>query len=76
MQSIFEEIKQKVSIKDAIEYYLSTQLKHNKCVCPFHHDKNASLSILPGNNTFKCFGCEASGSVIDFVWWKWNNETK
>ena len=66
-QDIFETVKQRVSIKDTIEYYLSTQLKRNKCVCPFHHDKNASLSILPGNNTFKCFGCEASGSVIDFV---------
>ena len=66
-KNVFETAKKEVSIKDTIEYYLSTSLKRNKCVCPFHNDKNASLSIHPSNNTFKCFGCEASGSVIDFV---------
>jgi len=66
-KDVFETVKQRVSIKDAVEYYLSTNFKRNKCLCPFHYDKNASLSILPINNTFKCFGCEASGSVIDFV---------
>lgn len=67
MQDAFTEIKNKVNIKEVIEHYLSNKFKRDKIKCPFHHDNNASLSILPSNNTFKCFGCETSGSVIDFV---------
>lgn len=67
MQNIFEKVKNKVPIKDVIEYYLSTRLNKNKCICPFHNDKNASLSIMPSNNIFKCFGCDVGGSAIDFV---------
>lgn len=35
--------------------------------CPFHDDKNPSLSVDVVKGLFKCFGCDASGSVIDFV---------
>ena len=36
-------------------------------LCPFHDDKNPSLSINPEMNVFHCFGCGAKGSVIDWV---------
>jgi DNA primase catalytic core len=36
-------------------------------LCPFHNDKNPSLSINPGKNLFQCFGCGAAGDVIRFV---------
>lgn len=40
----------------------------NFIVCPFHNDHDPSL--LMGNNgkwdTWKCFGCKKSGSIIDF----------
>lgn len=35
--------------------------------CPFHNEKTASFHIFKKTNTFKCFGCGKSGSVIDFV---------
>jgi hypothetical protein len=37
--------------------------------CPFHAgDNSASLKIYPGKGGgFFCFGCQTSGSVIDFV---------
>lgn len=35
--------------------------------CPFHDDKNPSLSLYTDNNTFKCFGCGKHGSAIDLV---------
>lgn len=35
--------------------------------CPFHDDKNPSLSLYADNNTFKCFGCGKHGSAIDLV---------
>ena len=36
-------------------------------LCPFHADKNPSLSINPDKNLFQCFGCGAAGDVIRFV---------
>ena len=36
-------------------------------LCPFHDDKNPSLSIDPEENLFQCFGCGAAGDAIRFV---------
>ncbi len=38
-----------------------------KMKCPFHEDKDPSLSIDPDKNLFHCFGCQAGGSNIDAV---------
>jgi DNA primase len=35
--------------------------------CPFHDDTTASLSVAGVPDRFHCFGCGASGDVIDFV---------
>ena len=35
--------------------------------CPFHDDKNPSLVITPSKGLWNCFGCDAGGTVIDFV---------
>lgn len=35
--------------------------------CPFHQDRSPSFTIFDGDRRFKCFGCGASGDVIDFV---------
>jgi hypothetical protein len=35
--------------------------------CPFHDDKNPSLSVIPGTELWKCFGCGQSGDAIAFV---------
>ena len=36
-------------------------------LCPFHADKNPSLSINPSKNLFQCFGCGVAGDAIRFV---------
>ena len=36
-------------------------------LCPFHADKNPSLSINPAKNLWQCFGCGAGGDAIRFV---------
>ena len=49
-----------------------TQLR---ALCPFHDDINPSLDISTAAkgdvkaNTFHCHGCNASGSLIDYVSW-------
>ena len=35
--------------------------------CPFHDDSTASLSVDGVPDRFHCFGCGASGDVIDFI---------
>lgn len=47
-----------------------TQLR---ALCPFHEDTNPSLSVTleaqgeAKENTWHCFGCKQSGSIIDFA---------
>ncbi len=35
--------------------------------CPFHDDEKPSFIVTPAKNLFHCMGCDAAGSVIDFV---------
>lgn len=49
-----------------IETFLKVE-RSNKVKCLFHKEKTASMHINRKKNTFKCFGCDAWGSVIDIV---------
>lgn len=35
--------------------------------CPFHRDRRPSLSVSLTRSVFNCFGCGASGTVVDFI---------
>ena len=63
--TIFEKVKSSVTLKDAAAQYGLTVNRNNMICCPFHNDKNPSMKL---NDTyFYCFGCGASGDVIDFT---------
>lgn len=53
------------SIVQAEGVQLRRSGKSYKGRCPFHEDKTPSFTVK--ENRFKCFGCGASGDVIDFV---------
>lgn len=36
-------------------------------LCPFHDDKNPSMSVSPTKRVFKCFSCNTGGDVVTFV---------
>lgn len=67
--TIFEIIKQRVSILDVVQDY--TALKkaggYWKGRCPFHHEKTASFTVSPDRGIFYCFGCHVSGDVVAFI---------
>jgi DNA primase len=67
---LFSFIKSNVDILDVISQY--TALKKTgslywKGRCPFHHEKTASFTVSPHKNIFYCFGCHATGDVINFI---------
>lgn len=65
-----EAIKHGVDLKALVEAKGIRLKKNGRSwfgLCPFHNDKNPSLSINPGKNLFQCFGCGAAGDVIRFV---------
>lgn len=37
------------------------------CLCPFHREKTPSCVITPSKNLYHCFGCNAGGSVLDWL---------
>lgn len=41
------------------------KVNNNKCKCVFHNDNEPSMGIK--DNRYKCFTCNASGDLIDFV---------
>lgn len=65
MNKVAAEICFELKIRDVMEFYGIRFNKKGFASCPFHNEKTPSLSIY--KNRYKCFGCGASGSVIDFV---------
>ena len=63
--SIYTQIKKAVSVKEAAEHYGLSVTRHGMARCPFHEDHSPSLKL--NEDYYYCFGCHASGDVIDFT---------
>ncbi len=66
-----ERLKREVSLARLIEgqgHRLISQGKDLACRCPWHEgDETPSCIVTPKTNLWHCFGCDAGGSVIDWV---------
>lgn len=62
--NFFESVKQAVTTKQAAELYGLEVDKHGMALCPFHEDHYPSLKL---DARYYCFGCHATGDVIDFT---------
>ena len=62
--SIFEAVKQSVTTRQAAERYGIRVERNGMCCCPFHNDSTPSMKL---DRRYYCFGCGATGDVIDFV---------
>ena len=62
---LFTQIKMAVSVKEAAEYYGLEVNRGNMVCCPFHNDRTPSMKL--NEDYFYCFGCGATGDVIDFA---------
>lgn len=69
-KEVIASIKQGVDLKALVRSRGIRLKKNGKSwfgLCPFHADKNPSLSINPDKNLWQCFGCGEAGDVIRFV---------
>ena len=65
--SLIREVKERANIVKVAELYGLKLNRAYKCVCPFHKEKTASLSISPQKQIWKCFGCGKGGDAISLV---------
>jgi len=63
--SIFQEIKNAISLKDIARFYGVDINRNDMCKCPFHNDKTPSMKIY--DKGFACYGCGEKGDTIAFV---------
>ena len=64
-ESVFEAVKQSVTVREAAQMYGIEVNRSGMVCCPFHDDKNPSMKL--NEEYFYCFGCGATGDVIDFT---------
>ena len=61
-------IKERLNIVDIVRRYV--ELKRNGprwiAPCPFHQETKPSFSVNEEQGLFYCFGCQASGDLLDF----------
>ena len=62
--TLFETVKQAVTTKQAAVSYGLVVDAHGMALCPFHEDHHPSLKL---DRRYYCFGCHATGDVIDFT---------
>ena len=63
--NLFETVKNSVTVKQAAERYGYKINRSDMICCPFHDDHHPSMKL--NRDYFYCFGCGATGDVIDFV---------
>ena len=65
-EMIKKKINDNLKIIDVAKSY-GIIIKGKKCSCPFHKEKEPSLTFYEKTNTFKCYGCQAKGNIIEFI---------
>jgi DNA primase len=68
-ENIVDEIKSRCNIVDVIGRHVVLKKTGNnhKGLCPFHNEKTPSFVVSEDKQIFTCFGCGATGDVIEFT---------
>lgn len=63
-----QSIKEKLDFVELVNRYVQLRPAGERWVapCPFHHETKPSFHVNPERGFYYCFGCQASGDVIDF----------
>ena len=67
--NIADEIKSRCNIVDVVGRVVPLKRAgaNYKGICPFHNEKTPSFVVSEQKQIFTCFGCGATGDVIEFV---------
>lgn len=68
-KSVTKQVIDATDIVEVISEYVSLKKKGTSYfgLCPFHDDKNPSMSVSGEKKIFNCFSCGTKGNVIYFV---------
>ncbi len=64
---LFDEVRERVTVREVMERAGIQFNRNNMCRCPFHQDKTASMKAKPNDRKYFCFGCGEKGDAIDFI---------
>ena len=63
--NLFESVKVAVTVRQAVEHYGLEVNRGNMICCSFYDDRTPSMKL--NEDYFYCFGCGATGDVIDLT---------
>ena len=63
--NIFQDIKDRVDLKDLVRFYGLEVDRGGFACCPFHNERHPSFKVYEDH--YHCFGCGEHGDHVDFV---------
>lgn len=68
-QDSIEKLLETVDIVDVVSQYVNLKRSGRNFVglCPFHDDRNPSMSVNSEMGIYHCFSCKAGGNAINFI---------
>lgn len=75
-KDFLQHAKKEMNIEEIAKRRYGLELRSHKTECPFHDDKEPSLVFYNKTNTYFCFGCGATGDIIEFIEQMENNLKK
>ena len=62
--TLFEQVKECVTARQAAEHYGIKVKRNGMACCPFHKDRHPSMKV---DKIYHCFACGVGGDAIDFT---------
>ncbi|MBE3563031.1 MAG: DNA primase [Hydrogenibacillus schlegelii] len=68
-EELVERVRAASDIVDVVGEYVALKKRGRSYMglCPFHPDRTPSLSVVPDQQFFHCFGCHIGGDVFRFI---------
>ena len=68
-EQFLEELRNRVDLTEVIgrSVKLARKGREHLGLCPFHKEKTPSFTVNEEKGFYHCFGCQAHGSVFDFI---------